>query len=369
MRRQWRQAWIVSSLAAFFAAVLIHLVDDTADAQTRVHADVGASERRVLVMGTTLDVAVRLRERERALAAAEAAIAEVRRIEELLTTWREGGPLARVNASALGKEVRIDAELATVLSTVFGWSARTQHAFDPTVLPLVRAWDLRGMGRIASEAEIAAARAAMGSDRFQLDSARGTIIRLDPLAGIDEGAWGKGYALDRAATRLREAGVADALLDLGGQVLAIGADAGGAAWTVSIAHPRDRQRPVVRLALPPGASLSTSGNSERSRRVGSRLIGHLLDPRTGAPATDFGSVSVVSPSALTADVLSTAFFVLGPEAGLQVSAVLRREGVPNEVLFLVDRGPQFQARTSDGFDALVLAADPDTVVGLPKNSS
>jgi thiamine biosynthesis lipoprotein len=328
-----------------------------------------AGERRVLAMGTTLDVTVRLPERERALAAAEAAIAEVRRIEDLLTTWREGGPLSRVNGSAPREEVRIDTELSALLSAVFDWSARTRQAFDPTVLPLVRVWDLRGKGRIASEAEIAAARGSTGADRFRLDPARGTVVRLDPRAGIDEGAWGKGYALDRAATRLREAGVANALLDLGGQILAMGVDAGGAAWTVSIAHPRQRRRPVVRVALPPGASLSTSGDSERSLLVGNRAIGHLLDPRTGAPAPDFGSVSVVSPSALLADILSTAFFVLGPEDGLQLSAALRREGVANEVLFLIDRGARLQARASEGFDALVLSADPDTVVGLPKGSS
>ncbi len=88
------------------------------------------------------------------------------------------------------------------------------------------------------------------------------------------------------------------------------------------------------------ASVSTSGNSERGRVVEGRAIGHLLDPRTGYPAPDFGSATVVAPSGLTADVLSTAFFVLGPEKGLALSESLRRRGFENRALFLVvaDRG-------------------------------
>jgi FAD:protein FMN transferase len=319
--------------------------------------------RRVLVMGTSLDVAVRLPERERALAATEQAIAEVSRVEELLTTWREGGPLWRVNAAPAGEEFRLDPELGPVLAAVFEWSARTGRAFDPTVLPLVRAWDIRGQGRIPSAVELAAARASTGTDHFRLDRSRSTIVRLEPGAGIDEGAWGKGYALDRAAERLREAGAENALLDLGGQVLALGVEAEGRPWTVTIAHPRERQRPVVRLSVPSGHSLSTSGDSERGLRVGRRAIGHLLDPRTGAPAPDFGSVSVLSPSAFLADILSTAYFVLGPDGGLELSAALRHQGVVNEVLFLVDRGGRLEARVSPGFDAFVLSADPDAVVG------
>jgi len=338
----------------------------TAEAATSPAPARDFAERRVLVMGTTLDVTVRLPERARALAASEQAIAEVSRVEELLTTWREGGPLWRVNAAPAGEEVRLDSELGALLAAVFAWSARTGHAFDPTVLPLVRAWNIRGQGRIPPVAELVAARASTGTEHFRLDRSRATIVRLDPGAGIDEGAWGKGYALDRAAERLHEAGAGNALLDLGGQVLALGVEADGRPWTVAIAHPRDRRRPVVRLAVPSGHSLSTSGDSERSLRVGTRFVGHLLDPRTGAPAPDFGSVSVLSPSAFLADILSTAYFVLGPDDGLELSAVLRRQGVVHEVLFLLDGGGRLQARVSPGFDALVLSADPSVAAGLSR---
>jgi thiamine biosynthesis lipoprotein len=166
------------------------------------------------------------------------------------------------------------------------------------------------------------------------------------------------------AKKLDAAGVGNALVDLGGQVLALGARTGGEPWTITIAHPTDRQRPVVTLAVA-DVSVSTSGDSERRRVVHGRSIGHLLDPHTGEPAPDFGSATVVAPSALTADVLSTAFFVLGPEKGLALSEKLRREGVPNEVFFLVDRGGALEAAASPGIFPLVVSTDSRAVHGLP----
>lgn len=320
-------------------------------------------ERRVAMMGTTVDVAILAPRREAALAASERVLAELSRVEDLLTTWRPGGPLALLDDSPAGAALALDAEVVTALSEVFAWSARTGGAFDPTVLPLMRAWDLRGAGRIPSAEELSDALAATGTDRFRLDPRAGTAIRLDPRAGIDEGGWGKGYALDRAALRLREAGVANALIDLGGQVLARGRAGDGATWTIAISHPEARERPVVTLSLS-DASASTSGNSERGRRVGGRRIGHVLDPRTGQPASDFGSVTVVAPSALTADILSTALFVLGPEEGLALSARLRSEGIAQEALYLVRRDGALDALASPGFARLVLSTDRAAVRGL-----
>jgi thiamine biosynthesis lipoprotein len=285
-------------------------------------------ERRLEAMGTLLGLSVAGPDRAAALEASEKAVREIARVEALLTTWRPGGPLDSFNTAPPGRAVALGAELSQVLETVFAWSVRTDGAFDPTVLPLVRAWDLRGPGRIPDEAALSRALAATGRGRFQFDGGTGRTMRLSADAGIDEGAWGKGYALDRAASALRRCGVSEALLDLGGQVAAVGRA------TVAVADPRDRHRPAITFSVE-DESVSTSGNSERGHTVAGRRIGHLLDPRTGQPATDFGSATAVAPSGLSADVLSTAFFVLGPEKGLDLSERLRREGQPNEALFLI----------------------------------
>lgn len=324
---------------------------------------VATVERRVEAMGTTLDLVVRMKYREQALTASEAALAEVRRVEALLTTWKRGGELDLVDGAPAGKPVAISRELAELLALDFGWIARTRGTFDPTVAPLMRAWDLRGKGRIPSPEELAAARLAVGAEHFRIDVPGRKVTRLAPETGIDEGAWGKGYGLERAAVVLGKAGVHSALLDLGGQVLAVGSDAGEKPWRVPVAHPRDRGRTVVELGLS-DVSAATSGDSERFRQVGGRRLGHILDPRTGEPAPDFGSVTVVAPSALVADILSTAFFVLGPEAGLALSDELRREGVENEALYLVVREGGLEAAASPGMSGLILSIDPAAVRGL-----
>jgi thiamine biosynthesis lipoprotein len=298
-------------------------------------------ERRLAVMGTVLGVRVAGADRPSALEASEAAVREIERVETLLSTWKRGGPLDLLNRARPGEPVRLGAQAAAVLSEVFDWSGRTGGAFDPTVLPLVRAWDLRGRGRVPRKAELARAIEATGRERFEVDVESGSARRLFADAGIDEGAWGKGYALDRAAAALRRAGVREALLDLGGQVFALGEA------TVAIADPRDRGRPAFRLSVA-DASVSTSGNSERGRTVGGRRIGHLLDPRTGNPAPDFGSATAVAASGLAADVLSTTFFVLGPERGLALSESLRRHGFANEALFLVVEAGRVKALGSPG---------------------
>jgi thiamine biosynthesis lipoprotein len=295
-------------------------------------------------MGTLLGLSVAGPDRAAALEASETAVREIARVEALLTTWRPGGPLDSVNSAPPGRAFVLDAELSRVLETVFGWSERTDGAFDPTVLPLVRAWALRGPGRIPDAAALSRALAATGRGRFRFDGATGRMLRLSADAGIDEGAWGKGYALDRAVSALRRCGVAEAMIDLGGQVAAVGRA------TVAVADPRDRRRPAISLSVE-DESVSTSGNSERGRTVAGRRIGHLLDPRTGQPAPDFGSATAVAPSGLSADVLSTAFFVLGPEKGLELSERLRRQGLHNEAVFLVVADGRLRVVASPGVPA------------------
>src|ERR1700693_5875889 len=262
-------------------------------------------ERRLEAMGTLLGLSVAGPDRAAAFEASETAVREISRVEALLTTWRPGGPLDSVNTAPPGRAVVLDAELSQVLETVFGWSERTDGAFDPTVLPLVRAWDLRGPGRIPDAAALSRALAATGRGRFS-------------KALPDWGA--RGAAVGRAS--------------------------------VAVADPRDRCRPAVTLSVE-DESVSTSGNSERGRTVAGRRIGRLLAPRTGQPAPDFGSATAVAPSGLTADVLSTAFFVLGPEKGLELSERLRREGLRNEAVFLVVADGRLRVVASPGIHARI----------------
>ena len=275
--------------------------------------------REVYAMGTRLTLEVEGLPPEELTRATEAALHECERIEAACSTWRSESTWSQFN-DAHGAEFALGAEWVQLLSTVLDWTQKTEGAFDPALGPLLRAWGTRTGGRTPTPTELKAARAASGARLLVLNPAKGTAHFTRADAGLEEGGFITGYALDRMAQLLRQAGVRAGLLDFGGQLLAF-----GPGRNTSIAAPDDRHRPTFELELHE-ASLSTSGTSERGR--------HLLDPRTGEPSAAWGSTSVVAPDALTADLLSTALYVLGPERGFtwaeahQVAALFQRPHRP-----------------------------------------
>lgn len=263
-------------------------------------AEEGGLTRSVLAMGTTLTVTAEGLGGRDLAGATEAALAEVARLEAALSTWRKDSAFSRLNA-AEGRPVALEPEWLALLDQAARQSRRTGGAFDPLLMPLLRAWGVRDGGRRPTTLALRDAREATGLRYLLLDEKAGTARLTHPRAGVEEGGFAKGYALDRAAAELRRGGASAGLLDFGGQLLAF-----GIAREVGVACPGDRQRAQFSLRLQ-DASLSMSGTSERGR--------HLLDPRTGRPAPAWGTVAVVAPTAFEADCLSTALFILGPRAG------------------------------------------------------
>jgi FAD:protein FMN transferase len=276
-------------------------------------------DRSVYAMGTRLNVEVEGASPEALRTATEAAFRETERIEAACSTWRPDSSWSRLN-QARGAEVPLDREWLELLGTVLSWTRQTDGAFDPVLGALLKAWGTRTGGRTPSADELARARTASGARLLSLDLQRGVARLGHPDAALDEGGFLKGYALDRMARLLADAGVHDALLDFGGQLLVLGRPR-----PVALSAPDDRHRATLGFVLPPG-SLSSSGTSEHGR--------HIVDPLTGLRSPAWGSVSVVAEDGLIADILSTALFVLGPERGLawanvhDVAAVFQRPGRP-----------------------------------------
>lgn len=277
-------------------------------------------ERRLSLMGTSLDIAVDAVDRATALAASEKAVAALEAAEARLSTWRIDSELARLNQAPAGEPVELSEQLAAELTTIRHWWKETGGAFDPGVGALIRAWGLREGGRRPSGDELRAAMTAGGLQRLRLDGRTAVRERAGML--VEEGAWGKGAGLADALAALAETpGVERATLDLGGQVAVFSRDGdrGVRPWKVPVADPRQRDRAVVALTIDRG-SVSTSGNSERGIVVEGRHLGHILDPRSGRPAADFGSLTVWAADPLTADCLSTGLYVMGPEGALAWAA-------------------------------------------------
>ena len=297
-------------------------------------------ERRIAAMGSWLEIHVELgsRTRDEALAASERALQALLAVERRLSTWAVDSELAQLNAAPVDEWRALSAPLAAELELARFWSEETEGAFDPALGGLVQLWGLRSGGGVRPDAaHIARCLEGVGARAFELNGGRAR--RRHELALFEEGGFGKGLGLDAACLALRAAGFEHAWLNLGGQLALCGADE---EHHFALADPRDRSQALLELRIGRG-SLATSGNSERGIVCAGERLGHLLDPRSGLPAPDFGSLTVWAPDAASADCLSTGLYVLGPERALAFAEA--HAGI--EVLVIESLGPR--VRASSGF--------------------
>jgi len=249
-------------------------------------------------------------------AAGEEALRLVEALEGQLSLFRAGSEIARLNARAAREPVRVTPALFALLQQARKLSEESGGAFDITVAPLVRCWGfMGGDGRLPRPEEVAEARLKVGMGLVQLGPEDCTVRFAREGVMLDLGAIGKGYAVERAAEVLREAGVTSALLHGGtSTVQAIGQPPGEEYWKVAIETPSPSvESPRRLLAMVPlnDEAMSVSGVWGNSFEAGGRTYGHIIDWRTGEPASGTVLAAVVLPSAAETDALSTALLTLG----------------------------------------------------------
>jgi thiamine biosynthesis lipoprotein len=278
-------------------------------------------------MGTYVRVTLATADSAAASGDAEQALAVFRRVDSLMTNWTTTSEVARLNREAAAAPTTVHPEVATVLEASLRIGRESGGAFDITVEPLIRAWGfIGGPRRVPSPAEIQAALAHVGLGGIQYDAGTRRLRFGHEGVKIDLGGIAKGYAVDVAAETLKARGVRDALIDLSGNMVALGrspASATSAGWRIGIRDPRDRIPYVARLTIHDEA-ISTSGQYEQFVAADGRTYGHILNPRTGWPATGLISVTVVSPTAMACDGWDTPLFVMGPEAARRQARALDR---------------------------------------------
>jgi len=258
---------------------------------------------------------------DRARRAADAAIADVMRIEAKYSRYRDDSVTSRINGAAGGEEVAIDAETAALLRYADECYGLSGGLFDITSGVLRRVWDFRRDPPVLpTPAELASAVALVGWREVEWTA---KAIRL-PRAGmqIDFGGIGKEYAADRVATICLEHGMRHGLVNLGGDIRAIGPQADGTPWRVGIRHPRVQDAAVAGFDLAAGA-LATSGDYERYFEIAGQRYCHILNPKTGMPVRYWQSVSVVSPLCVVAGSCATIAMLLEADA----PAFLESQGV------------------------------------------
>jgi thiamine biosynthesis lipoprotein len=273
-------------------------------------------------MGGVNAITVDAADEARARNAIDAAIADVMRIEAKYSRYREDSVTTSINRAAGHGEVTIDAETSALLRYADQCHALSGGRFDITSGVLRRAWDFRrDPPRVPGAEEIDALRELIGWQHVQWSET--AVALAKPGMELDFGGIGKEYAADRAATILVERGVAHALVNLGGDVRAIGGQASGAPWHIGIRHPREPEPAVIASVDVTQGAIATSGDYERYFEHAGRRYCHVLDARTGMPVGAWQSISVAASLAIVAGSCSTIAMLLEGDA----VAFLEAQGV------------------------------------------
>lgn len=256
---------------------------------------------------------------------ANEAIAEIRRIESKYSRYRGDSLVSRINAAAGRSDARIevDDETAQLLNFAANLFALSDGLFDCTSGVLRRAWDFKG-AHLPDVTTLDAILPLVGWQHVAWDGKKIALTRSG--MELDFGGFGKEYAVDRAATLLEASGVKHGLVNLGGDVRAIGARGNGAPWQIGIRDPRapatEPNRCFASLPLIHGA-IATSGDYERFIEIGGKRYCHILNPKTGWPTSHWRSVSVVGTACVLAGALATIAMLKGSDA----ADFLQTEGV------------------------------------------
>ncbi len=244
--------------------------------------------------------------------AVEEAFQEIKQIESI-TSIESGSELARVNQAAGVRPVKVGPELFAILQKVAECYPDLLGAFDPTVASIVELWGFNPEGEphLPDINEINSMLPLVGFERVALDVKEQTVFL--PVKGmkLDLGGIAKGYAVDRAYLSLQKNGISSALINGGSSsIRTLGKRSDGKHWRLGIGHPRQTGELLGTLSLPQDRALATSADNQNFLIHNGARYSHLIDPRTGYPARDKILVTVTAPTAMEADLLSTAFFVL-----------------------------------------------------------
>jgi thiamine biosynthesis lipoprotein len=255
------------------------------------------------VFGTRVELAVFGTERPVAEAAMAAVLREFDRLHRAYHAWQPSELTALNEALARGETATVSTELAAMLRDAQRLAATGDELFEPALGGLIALWGFHADSFVPTRPDPAKLQALVAAKPRMADLVieGNRVSSRNPAVQLDLGGYAKGYALDRAAEILKVAGVADALVNIGGNLIALGSK-GGQPWRIGIQHPR-QPAPLATLPLYDGEAVGTSGDYQRYFELDGERYSHLLDPRTGAPARGTQSLTVlVTPAALTGDM-------------------------------------------------------------------
>ena len=318
------------------------------------------------ILGTSLDLQVQAPDATQAALAESTVLAEVERLRKILSTYDAESEMSRLNAST--GPVKCSSEILDVLSFYDFWSAKSAGAYNGHLGELIATWKAaEKSGTLPDAATLQRVVRTASQPAWKVDRAAGTVTRL-PGGPLNIDSLGKGYIISKAAAALRARlpAAKGFLLNIGGDIYASGQSAPGVPWVVGIADPKqgaDNTAPLTQVRMSDRA-ISTSGSYERGFTVAGRRHSHILDPRTGLPATAVASATVIAANSANANALATTLCVLKPEEGL----ALARQIPDVECLIIAVDGRQYRSARFATFEvakpvASVPSATPAPVAG------
>jgi thiamine biosynthesis lipoprotein len=308
-----------------------------------------------VVMGTFSRVVVIAQTEETAAACAEAAFAEQRRVDSLMSRYKTDSELSRVNGQAYENPVRVSEATLEVVRRAIYFSQLSDGAFDVTVGPLVDLWHAAAQANTPpTEAALAEAKSRVGYEKLVLDEDAETIRFVVEGMKIDLGGIAKGYALDKSIEALKQGGAIGGMVDIGGDVRCFGKPPRGqGSWLIGLQDPDvapddlGGTEPLLVLKIADEA-VATSGGYRRFTLAGGRRESHIMDAKTGHGANRLDSVTIIAADAIIADALATAVSVLGLEKGMALV-----ERLPGPEAIIIPSGPDAKPVFSTGASAYV----------------
>ncbi|WP_117882008.1 FAD:protein FMN transferase [Aureibaculum luteum] len=303
------------------------LVFSTLEAQT-------AYRQTLKLMGSRFDISVIANDSLEGNSYITTAIKEIKRIEQLISSWDANSQTSEINRNAGINPVKVDKELFDLIERALAISKLTDGAFDISYASMDHIWKFDGlMTKMPSEESIKASVAKVGYQNIVLDKNKQTVYLKLKGMKIGFGAIGKGYAADKAKQLLINKGVKGGIINASGDMNTWGRQPNGDYWKVAITNPLNKKNAFGLLPIKNGAVV-TSGNYEKFVAINGKRYSHIIDPRTGYPSSGIISVTVFAPKAELADALATSVFVMGIEVGLN-----RINQLPNvECIIIDDKG-------------------------------
>lgn len=246
----------------------------------------------------------------------EEAIAEISRIEKMISSWDADSETYRINTHAGIKPVKVSRELFKLIERCKVISELTDGAFDISYASMDKIWKFDGtMTEMPTAEKIKASVEKVGYEKILLNSAKQTVYLKEKGMKISFGAVGKGYAADKAKQFLVSRQVAGGIIDAAGDLTTWGTDVTGKKWVIGIVNPLAKDRIVSWLPVVE-SSVATSGNYEKYVTFKGKRYSHIIDPRSGYPSSGIRQVTIFAKEAEVCDALATAIFIMGIEAGI-----------------------------------------------------